>query len=126
MSWRGKWRNQFGSIVEIADDADNRIYGSFTTALEDSGFYGQTVPIVGVHQGDCISFAAAGTTPFVDVVVSYTGLLRDKKMETLWFVAADQSLGATGPGEPAQLKKQNWWRAMTTNMDTFDRVLSAA
>jgi hypothetical protein len=122
MSWRGKWRNQFGSIVEIADDANHLIRGSFTTALEDSGFYGKTVPIFGVHQGDCISFAAAAATQAGDIVVSYTGLLRDKKMETLWFVAADQSLRASGPGQPAELKKQNWWRAITTNMDTFERA----
>lgn len=126
MSWRGRWRNQFGSIVEITDDKGNRILGSFKTTLEDSGFYGQTVPIFGVHQGDCISFAAAGTTRSGDTVVSYTGLLRGKKIETLWFVAADQSLSASGPGQPAELKKQNWWRAVTTNMDTFERIESAA
>jgi death on curing protein len=43
----------------------------------------------------------------------------------LWFVAADQSLSSSGPGQPAQLKKQNWWRAVTTNMDTFERIESA-
>jgi hypothetical protein len=44
MKWIGKWRNQYGSIADITDDADNEIRGTFTTALQDSGFYGQTVP----------------------------------------------------------------------------------
>jgi hypothetical protein len=46
--WKGKWKNQYGSIVEITEDSANRIEGNFTTALTDSGFYGQTVPVVGV------------------------------------------------------------------------------
>jgi hypothetical protein len=82
MNWKGKWRNQYGSVVEITDDAGNRIAGTFRTALADSGFYGQTVPVVGVHQGDCISFVCGGTTPVGDSVVSYTGLVRNGKMET--------------------------------------------
>nr|WP_245321830.1 avidin/streptavidin family protein [Mesorhizobium sp. WSM1497] len=45
MNWKGVWKNQYGSIVEITDDADNRISGSFRTALPDSGFHGQEIPI---------------------------------------------------------------------------------
>lgn len=77
--WEGKWRNQCGSIVEITDEANNRIGGTFTTALEDSGFHGQTMPVVGVHQGDCISFVCGGVTPAGASVVSYTGLLETGK-----------------------------------------------
>src|SRR4051794_34975251 len=36
MRWKGKWRNQYGSILEIVDDADQKIVGSFRTALDDS------------------------------------------------------------------------------------------
>jgi hypothetical protein len=121
MAWRGKWRNQYGSIVEITDDAHNRINGTFTTALRDSGFWGQSVPVVGVHQGDCISFVCGGTTPAGDSVVSFTGLLRDGKMETLWFVAADAAVKAE-VGKPGEIQKTNWWRAMSTSADTFERV----
>src|ERR1043166_5135747 len=42
MSWVGTWKNQFGSIVEITSEAGGRIEGTFQTALEDSGFFGQT------------------------------------------------------------------------------------
>lgn len=55
------------------------------------------------------------------MVVSYTGLLRDGRMETLWYVAADAALGAQHAGEPAKLSKRSWWRAMSTGADTFVR-----
>jgi hypothetical protein len=121
MTWNGRWKNQFGSVVEIREESHNKISGTFTTALKDSAFFGQTVPIIGTYQGSCISFAAAATTKFGDVVVSYTGLLRDSKLETMWFAVADRALTASEPGAPAQLKEQKWWRAVITNMDTFER-----
>ena len=121
MSWIGTWRNQYGSVVEITDEADHRLAGTFRTALRDSGFFGQTVPISGVHQGDCVSFVGAGATPAGDMVVSYTGLLRNGQMETLWYVASDAALSAPRAGEPAQLSKRSWWRAMSTGADTFVR-----
>jgi hypothetical protein len=122
MSWIGKWKNQFGSIVEISSEAGGKIEGTFRTALEDSGFYGQTVAIFGAHHGNCIAFSSASTSRTGDRVVSYTGLLRDGKMETAWFVISDQTLSASKEGEPARLKPVNWWRAVTTNYDTFERV----
>src|SRR3954468_7234929 len=121
MAWRGTWKNQYGSLVGFTDDAKNRIAGTVRTALEDSGFYGQSVAVVGVYQGDCISFVCGGVTPAGDSVVSYTGLLRDGKMETLWFVAADAAVKAE-VGKPGEIQKTNWWRAMSTSADTFERV----
>ena len=121
MTWVGRWKNQFGSIVEITNEAAGRIEGSFTTALSDSGFFGQTVPILGVHKGNCIAFSSVGSSPTGDRVVSYTGLLRDRKMETAWFVVSDKSLSAAGPGKPAELRSNNWWRAVSTNVDTFEK-----
>lgn len=121
MSWLGTWRNRYGSVVEITDEADHAIKGVFRTALKDSGFYGRDIAVTGVHQGDCISFAGAGTTRAGDMVVSYTGLLRDGRMETLWYVAADSTLSASSDGAPAALRKSPWWRAMMTGADTFER-----
>jgi Avidin family len=120
--WVGRWRNQFGSIVEITSDAGGKIEGTFQTALEDSGFYGQTVPIFGACSGDCIGFSAASASATGERVVSYTGLLRNGKMETAWFVVSDKTLGAAREGEPATMKPVSWWRAVTTNFDTFERV----
>jgi hypothetical protein len=122
MNWKGKWRNQYGSTVDITDDANHRIAGMFKTALRDSGFYGQEVPVVGIHQGDCISFVAGGKTPAGDAAVSYTGLVRDGKMETMWFVVADATIKAPEEGAPGRIEKLNWWRSITTNADTFERV----
>lgn len=122
MSWLGTWRNQYGSVVEITDEADHAIKGVFRTALKDSGFYGQDIAVTGVHRGDCISFVGAGTTPAGDMVVSYTGLLRDGRMETLWYVAADSTLSASCEGAPAELRKSPWWRAMMTGADAFERL----
>jgi len=122
MEWKGKWRNQYGSIVEISNDGSGRISGTFTTALRDSGFYGQEIPIVGFHQGDCISFVAAGKTAAGDAAVSYTGLLRDGKMETLWFLVSDSAIKAAAEGAPGKIEKLNWWRSISTSADTFERV----
>jgi avidin family protein len=122
MTWVGRWKNQYGSIVEITSEADGRIEGTFRTALADSGFYGQTVAIVGVHQGNCIGFSSVGSSATGDRVVSYTGLLRDQKIETAWFVVSDKALVAAREGEAAALKSVNWWRAVTTSVDTFERT----
>jgi hypothetical protein len=103
MTWKGKWRNQYGSIVDITDDANRRISGTFRTTLKDSGFYGPNIPVVGIHQGDCISFVAAGETAAGDAAVSYTGLLREGKMETMWFVVADSAI--KGPADGALGRK---------------------
>jgi hypothetical protein len=122
MNWKGEWRNQYGSTLTITDDANRRILGMFKTALKDSGFYGQEIPVVGIHQGDCISFVGAGQTPAGDAAVSYTGLVRDGKMETMWFVVADSAIKATAEGAPGKREKLNWWRSISTSADTFERI----
>lgn len=45
-------------------------------------------------------------------------------METLWYVATDTALVAPAEGAPASKQSLNWWRAMTTNADTFERITS--
>jgi len=122
MNWKGQWRNQYGSVVTIVDDANQRISGTFRTALQDSGFYGQEIPVVGLHQGDCISFVGAGQTAAGDAAVSYTGLLRDGKMETMWFVVADSAIKSPREGAPGKREKLNWWRSISTSADTFERI----
>lgn len=121
MSWVGIWRNQFGSILEITEDSGGRIVGNFRTALSDSGFFGQTIPMYGFHQGDCIGISGGGRSPAGDMVVTYTGLMRDGKLETLWYVVADAAFSAKEEGALAVVRKLPWWRAITTNADTFER-----
>ena len=53
-TWVGEWRNQYGSTLTIADDADGRLQGTFRTALGDSGFAGEDAEITGIHRGECV------------------------------------------------------------------------
>ena len=122
MNWIGKWRNQYGSELEITNDADQKLTGTFTTALADSGFAGQTIPMVGFHQGECLGVSGGGRSPAGDMLVTYTGLFREGKLETLWYVVADATLSAEAAGQPASVKKLGWWRSMSTGADTFVRV----
>ncbi|TIV10416.1 MAG: hypothetical protein E5W02_20575, partial [Mesorhizobium sp.] len=41
MPWLGRWRNQYGSVLNITGEEGGRIEGTFRTALEDSSCYGQ-------------------------------------------------------------------------------------
>ena len=120
--WDGCWRNQYGSRVEIEVDENGIVSGSFTTALEDSSFHGMTVPIRGVAHGDVIGFSAAATGKTGPAAVSYTGILREGKIETLWHTVAGHTLSAQAEGEPATLTKVGAWRAFGTSLDTFERA----
>ena|ERR1700716_2109800 len=91
MTWKGRWRNQYGSISRSPMTPTTRSSADFEQRWRTAGFYGQTIAMLGVHHGDCMSVASAGRTPAGDAVISYTGLLRNGKMETLWFVCADAS-----------------------------------
>jgi len=121
MDWKGEWRNQYGSIVEITDDARNRISGTFTTALPDSGFTVKPFRWWASIRATASDFVCEAETPAGDPVVSYTGLLRDGKMETLWFVCVDAAIRAE-VGKSGKIEKTNWWRAMSISADTFERV----
>ena len=121
MKWTGTWHNQYGSTLNVTDESDHKIAGTFATALSDSGFFGAEVPVVGAHQGDCISFTFARSGPAGDTICSFTGLLRDGKLQTLWHVLADTALKAAASGAPAKLEKLGWAHAAQTNADTFER-----
>ncbi|HZP75083.1 MAG TPA: avidin/streptavidin family protein [Pseudolabrys sp.] len=118
MQWIGTWRNQYGSLLTIAQAADHRLAGTFRTALPDSGFYGQDVPVTGLYQGDCIRFAFAHTGAKGGAIASFTGLVRDGKIETIWHVVADPG---SQPGA-AKASVRDWAHAVMTNADTFERV----
>ncbi len=114
MTWTGTWRNQYGSVLTVTSEADGRIEGMFRTALQDSGFFGRDFAVSGVHQGDCISFAFAGSTRKGDMTCAFAGALRDGKLQTMWHVVADRA--AEGEGQ------RPWPHAVMTNADTFERA----
>ncbi|MBV8697680.1 avidin/streptavidin family protein [Bradyrhizobium sp.] len=122
MQWVGIWRNQYGSILEITDESYGRISGTFQTALEDSRFHGQTVSIYGAACGDVIGFSAAAEGSLGPAAVSYTGILRDGKIETLWHTVAGTALTAEREGAPARRTQVGAWRAFGTSLDTFERL----
>ncbi|MER9895124.1 avidin/streptavidin family protein [Mesorhizobium sp. M0119] len=72
MSWLSTWRNQYGSVVELTSEEGGRISGTFRTALEDSAFFGMTVPLFGACHGDVIGFTCAAEGRVGAAAVSYT------------------------------------------------------
>ncbi len=119
MTWIGTWKNQYGSLLTITDEAEGRIAGTFRTALRDSSFFGEEVAVAGIHHGDCINFAFAATGCAGDSLASFTGLHRNGRIETMWFVVSDAIGVSDGPTET---EKRSWPHAVTTNADTFERV----
>ena len=110
MDWRGKWRNQYGSTLQISSQDDNRIFGQFETALRDSAFFGSKYDVFGVHCGDCVSFTFAGRTAKGDTICTFTGLWRDGKIEAVWHLVSDS----------LEEGKRPWPHAVMTNADTFE------
>ena len=90
---------------------NGRLSGTVRTALDDSGFYGQTHDVKGITQGACINFAFAGKGKAGDMLASFSGILLGDRMETMWFVVVH----AAG-------KQQPWPHAVSTNHDTFTRA----
>ena len=117
MNWVGKWRNQYGSTLVITDDEKGVIRGVFSTALRDSAFFGQELSVSGVCVGDCINFAFGVSNDLATSICSFTGMLRDGKLQTVWHVVTSQ---APRPGAPPP--GSEWAHAVQTNADTFERV----
>jgi hypothetical protein len=90
--------------------------GQLRTALDDSSFYGLDCSIAGLCQGNCITFAFAGSSANGDVISSFTGLLRGGRIETVWHVVND------GRAAGGRIVERPWPHAVMTNADTFERV----
>ena len=120
MTWAGSWRNQYGSRLEITDESNGRIAGWFRSEV-DGRIKGHEIAIVGVHQENLISFVLNGE-PYTKFVVSWTGLLRDGRIETLFNLVASERLIAETEGAPARNKPLGPWEATTTGADFFERI----
>ncbi|QKG24916.1 avidin/streptavidin family protein [Actinomadura verrucosospora] len=122
VSWTGTWRNQYGSTLAITDDAGGRLQGTFRTALGDSAFAGEEAELTGLHVGACAHFAFGRSGPYGDSVASFSGLLRDGRLETVWHVVSDSAVKPPAPGRAPELIELPWAHAVLTNADTFTRV----
>jgi len=122
MRWVGKWQNEYGSILSITDDSEGKISGTFRTALGDSGFAGEEVEVSGLHRGPCVQFAFAQTGPTGNTIASFTGLMRNSKLKTVWHVVTDRAMKSPQPGAPQEIIELPWAHAVQTNSDTFELV----
>ena len=102
MDWTGKWKNQYGSVIEITEQDNGRLSGTFESAV-DHTTKGQKLPLSGFCRQNMIAVSCAGG----DHVVSYTGLYEANKLQTVWHVVTS--------GLP-------WWQSVKTNVDTFERL----
>lgn len=112
-TWIGQWKNQYGSILTIESETDGRINGSFKSAVDPSV---KESIIIGVYINDLISFSAVGEG-VGQKIASWTGILREGRMETMWHVVANEKLDADGTKKPAGI-----WEAFVTGSDIFERA----
>jgi Avidin family len=117
MAWAGSWRNQYGSILKIIDEGNGRIGGSFSSAV-GTKTKGEEIAIIGLYQDNLISFMLSGGSH----VVSWTGLVHDGRMETLWHLVVRERLTPETHHAPAKQKPIGVWEAFTTGSDIFERV----
>ena len=80
------------------------------------------MPVHGAACGDVIGFTSAANGKAGPAAVSYTGILRDGKLEMLWHTVAGHTLTAQKEGEPAKITEVGVWRAFGTSLDTFERI----
>jgi hypothetical protein len=120
MMWTGSWRNQYGSRLEITDESNGRIAGWFRSEA-DGRIKGHEIAIVGVYQNNLISFVLNGA-PHTNFVASWTGLLYEGRIETLFNLVAGERLTAETEGSPARNKPLKPFEATTTGADFFERI----
>ena len=101
-NWIGHWKNQYGSQL-IIDRAENgEIGGSFKSAVN------QSIPaskVSGIYTGNLIVVSVPSRKEG-EKVASWTRILQDGRIETMWHVA----IGGKGI-----------WEAFLTGADSFDR-----
>jgi len=112
MNWTGKWKNQYGSILEITKQENGNLEGTFESAVDHST-KGQKLPVVGVYNDILIGVTCTGGNH----VVTYAGMLYNGKMETVWHVVT-----AKTENDAAKTKMLAWWESVKTNVDTFERI----
>lgn len=101
-NWTGQWKNQYGSQLIIDDAGNGKIAGSFRSAVD------QSIPaskVSGIYTGNLIVITVTSAKEG-EKIASWTGILQDDRIETVWHVA----LGGKGI-----------WEAFLTGADSFVR-----
>ncbi|MBO9727945.1 MAG: hypothetical protein J7623_04845 [Chitinophaga sp.] len=117
MNWIGRWKNQYGSILEITHQEDGMLQGYFESAVDETT-KGEQLLLTGVCRRNLIALTCAGG----DHVVTYAGMFYEGKMQTMWQVVTDEVIGASKGGALAIKKPLAWWQSVKTNADTFERM----
>ncbi len=117
MNWIGKWQNEYGSVLDITLQENGKLEGTFESAIDETT-KGMKLPVVGVYNDNLIAVACAGG----DHVVTYTGMFYEEKLKTTWHVVSSTVVTAKAEGEKAERKQLDWWQAVKTNVDTFEKL----
>jgi hypothetical protein len=102
MNWIGKWKNQYGSVLDITRQENGRLEGTFESAVDETT-KGQQLLFTGVYKDHLMAGSCSGGNH----VVTYAGMFYNGKMETAWHVVTSDV---------------DWWKSVKTNVDTFERV----
>ena len=116
MIWTGKWKNQYGSILDIIKQENGMLEGTFESAVDETT-KGEKLPFVGVYKDSLIGITCTGGNH----VVTYAGMFCKGKMETVWHVVTAETITADA-NEVSNKKPQAWWESVKTNADTFERI----
>lgn len=81
MNWIGKWRNQYGSILDITKQEKGILEGTFESAVDETT-KGEKLQVIGVYKDSLIGITCTGGNH----VVTYAGMFYKGKMETVWYV----------------------------------------
>lgn len=117
MNWIGKWRNQYGSILDITKQENGNLEGTFESAVDETT-KGKKLLFVGVYKDLLIGITCTGGNH----VVTYAGMFYEGKMETVWHVVTAETITAKHEDETADKKSLSWWESVKTNADTFERI----
>jgi hypothetical protein len=109
----GKWRNQLGSEMELAVQADDRITGVFRSGVGAVDPH-REFPLVGYRSGDvisfCVSFGRFGLAAWVGQHNAAAGGV--EQITTMWHLAENV---------PEELERAWLWSGVKAGSDTFVR-----
>ncbi len=107
-NFKGIWKNQRGSYLDIAKLENNEFRGLFTTAVADTkSCIGQPVEVVGFVNGNAMSLSLSMESCGSPVTISMVGVINDRmELETYYMV---------------QFKGEDTWKSRAFNRDVYTR-----